>query len=80
MIDLRITFLIFFLHYLLFLFWDNFKNRFFLSWGFVFVFLCSFTKKKTGSVFPAFCHATFYHALNTIVVSSVLRGQRYAFP
>ena len=26
---------------------------------------CSFTKKKTGSVFPAFCHATFHHALIT---------------
>ena len=22
-----------------------------------------FTKKETGSVFPAFCHATFHHAL-----------------
>ena len=43
------------------------KNRCFLAWGFVFVFklLCSFTKKKTGSVFPAFCHATFHHALIT---------------
>ena len=29
----------------------------------MFVLLCSFTKKKTGSVFPAFCHATFHHAL-----------------
>ena len=27
--------------------------------------LCSFTKKKTGSVFPAFCYATFHHALIT---------------
>ena len=27
------------------------------------VLLSSFTKKKTGSVFPSFCHATFYHAL-----------------
>ena len=27
--------------------------------------LCSFTKKKTGSVFPAFRHATFHHALIT---------------
>ena len=44
-------------------FWDNFKNRCFLAWGFVFVLLCSFTKKKAGSVFPAFCHTTFYHAL-----------------
>ena len=26
---------------------------------------CSFTKKKTGSVFPAFYHATFHHALIT---------------
>ena len=26
---------------------------------------CSFTKKKTGSVFPAFCHTTFHHALIT---------------
>ena len=24
--------------------------------------LCLFTKKKTGSVFPAFCHANFHHA------------------
>ena len=31
----------------------------------VFVLLCSFMKKKTGSVFPAFCHATFHHALIT---------------
>ena len=29
----------------------------------MFVLLCSFTKKKTGSAFPAFCHATFHHAL-----------------
>ena len=38
-----------------------------LAWGFVFVFklLCSFTKKKIGSVFPAFCHTTFHHALIT---------------
>ena len=52
---------------LMFLFWDEFKNRCSLAWGFVFVFklLCSFTKKKTGSVFPAFCHTTFYHALIT---------------
>ena len=28
--------------------WGNFKNRCFLAWGFVFVLLCSFTKKKTG--------------------------------
>ena len=27
--------------------------------------LCSFTKKKTGSVFPTFCHTTFHHALIT---------------
>ena len=27
--------------------------------------LCSFVKKKTGSVFPAFCHTTFHHALIT---------------
>ena len=26
---------------------------------------CSFTKKKTGSVFPAFYQATFHHALIT---------------
>ena len=25
--------------------------------------LCSFMKKKTDSVFPAFCHATFHHDL-----------------
>ena len=48
-----------------FLLWDNFENRCFLAWGFMFVLLCSFTKKKTGSVFPAFCHATFHHALIT---------------
>ena len=29
------------------------------------VLLCSFTKKKTGSVFPAFCNTTFHHALIT---------------
>ena len=34
----------------------------------MFVLLCSFTKKKTGSVFPSFCHATFYHALMFIVM------------
>ena len=28
----------------------------------MFLLLCSYTKKKTGSVFPAFCHATFHHA------------------
>ena len=27
----------------------------------MFVLLCSFTKKKTGSIFPAFCHTTFLH-------------------
>ena len=27
--------------------------------------LCSFTKKKTGTVFPAFCNTTFHHALIT---------------
>ena len=31
----------------------------------MFVFLCSFTKKKTGSVFPAFCHTTSHHSLIT---------------
>ena len=31
----------------------------------MFVLLCSFTKKKTGSVFSAFCHAPFHHALIT---------------
>ena len=31
----------------------------------MFVLLCSFKKKKTGSVFLAFCHATFHHALIT---------------
>ena len=50
---------------LLFPFWDNLGNRCFLAWGFMFVLLCSFTKKKTGSVFPAFCHTTFHHALIT---------------
>ena len=29
------------------------------------ILLCSFTKKKTGNVFPVFCHATFHHALIT---------------
>ena len=29
----------------------------------MFVLLCSFTKKKAGSVFPDFCHTTFHHAL-----------------
>ena len=28
----------------------------------MFVLLCLFMKKKTGSVFPAFCNATFHHA------------------
>ena len=44
------------------------KNRCFLVWDFVFVLSCSFTKftkKKTGSVFPAICHATSHHALIT---------------
>ena len=31
----------------------------------MFVLLCSFTKRKTGSVFTAFCHDTFHHALIT---------------
>ena len=30
--------------------------------------LCSVTKKKTGSAFPPFCHATFHHALITSVM------------
>ena len=34
--------------------WDTFENRFSLPWGFMFVLLCSFTKKETGSVFPTF--------------------------
>ena len=29
----------------------------------MFKLLCSFMKKKSGSVFPVFCHATFHHAL-----------------
>ena len=29
----------------------------------MFVLLCSFTKKKTGCFFPAFCHSTFQHAV-----------------
>ena len=41
------------------------NNCCFLAWGFMFVLLCSFTNKKTGSVFPAFCHTTFHHALIT---------------
>ena len=28
----------------------------------MFVLLCLFMKKKTGSVFPTFCNATFHHA------------------
>ena len=51
-----------YLHHCLFLLWDNFKSRCFLAWGFVFVLFCSFTKKKIGSVFHAFCHATFHYA------------------
>ena len=35
-----------YLHLCLFLLWDNFKSRCFLARGFVFVLLCSFTKKK----------------------------------
>ena len=45
---------IFFHHLLLFVFCDNFENRRFLAWAFMFVLLCSFMKKKTGSVFPPF--------------------------
>ena len=37
----------------------------FQLWASQFVLLCSFTKKKTGSVFPVFCHVTFHHALIT---------------
>ena len=33
--------------------------------AFFFALLSSFTKKKTSSVFPAFCHTTFRHALIT---------------
>ena len=29
--------------------------------------LCSFTTKKTGSVFPSFCRSTFHHAYITAV-------------
>ena len=35
-------------------FWDNFKDRCFLAWGFMFVLLCSFTKKKTGRTWQWF--------------------------
>ena len=35
-------------------FWDNFKNRCFLAWGFVIVLLCSFMKKKTGRTWRCF--------------------------
>ena len=35
-------------------FWDNFKFRCFLAWGFVFVLLCSFTKKKTDRTSQCF--------------------------
>ena len=31
----------------------------------MFTLLCSFTKKETGTVFPAFCHTSFHHALIT---------------
>ena len=54
----------------LFLLWDNFKSRCFLAWGFVFVLFCSFTKKEIGSVFHAFCHATFHHAWITCCIVS----------
>ena len=60
-LSLYIIICIFFLHQLLFLFWDSFENCCFLVWGFMFVLLCSL---KTGSVFPTFCHATFHLALN----------------
>ena len=33
---------------------------------------CSFTKKKTSSVFPAFCHATFHHAWSRSVMNPKL--------
>ena len=57
-------------------FLDNFKNRW---WGFVLVLLCSFTKKKpertlAGSIFPAFCHATFHRALITCCNVASLSG------
>ena len=70
---------IFSLHTLLVLFWDNFENRFFLAWGFMFVLLCSFTKKKPGSVFLACCHATFHHALITCCIN-VSRAGKHCQP
>ena len=39
--------------------------------------LCSFMKKKTGSVFPTFCHATFHHAL--IMCCNVSRAGYIAY-
>ena len=39
--------------------------------------LCSFTKRKTGSVFLTFCHATFHHAL--ITCCNVSRAGYIAF-
>ena len=37
--------------------------------------LCSFTKKKSGSVFPAFCYTTFHHAL--VMCCNVARAGVY---
>ena len=57
--------------------WVTFKSRCFLAWASVFVLLCSFTKEKTGSVFPAFCHATFHPALITCCDVSLARLAGY---
>ena len=40
----------------------------------MFVLFCSFTKKKTGSVFLAFCHATVHNALITVYNNDENRG------
>ena len=51
----------------LFLFGDNFENRYFFSLR-LHVCVVVFIHEKENwqtSVFPAFCHATFHHALIT---------------
>ena len=43
----------------------------------MFKLLCSFTKKNAGSVFPAFRHTTFHHAL--ITCCNVARAGYFAY-
>ena len=50
-------------------FWDNFKNRCFLAWGFVFVLFCSFTKKKTGRTWWCFSRLLSHLLLGYFLVS-----------